>query len=155
MEGGAWILAWVVITTRYVCPGVLCRSWSYLTLCIPLLMSRSPAYHRGHLHRWDSIYSIFSLGNWRALHHHAACWLVNIHITWHFCPPVSMVKDAMESVYWVIGIVVYSHERVSIKAPTCWFCHSLPYFTYCKRATRCDILHPMHTFACVQLAEEW
>jgi len=28
--------------------------------------------------------SIFSLGNWRALHHHAACQLVNIHITWHF-----------------------------------------------------------------------
>jgi len=24
----------------------------------------------------------------RALHHHAACWLVNMHITWHFCPPV-------------------------------------------------------------------
>ena len=44
-------------------------------------------------------HSIFSLGNWRALHHHAACLLVNIHITWPFCPPVSMVKDAMESVY--------------------------------------------------------
>jgi len=24
------------------------------------------------------------------------CWLVSIHITWHFCSPVSMVKDAME-----------------------------------------------------------
>ena len=43
--------------------------------------------------------SIFSLGNWRALHHHAAYWLVSIHITWHFCPPVSMVKDATEPVY--------------------------------------------------------
>ena len=47
----------------------------------------------------DGFHSIFSLGNWRALHHHAACWLVNIHITWPSCPPVSMVKDAMESVY--------------------------------------------------------
>ena len=44
-------------------------------------------------------HSIFSLDNWRALHHHVPCWLVNIHITWHFCPSVSMVKDAMESVY--------------------------------------------------------
>ena len=47
----------------------------------------------------DGFHSVFSLGNWRALHHHAPCWLVNIHITWHLCPPVSMVKDAMESVY--------------------------------------------------------
>ena len=47
----------------------------------------------------DGFHGIFSLGNWRALHHHAACWLVNILITWHFCSPVSMVKDAMESVY--------------------------------------------------------
>jgi len=30
MEGGAWILARVVVTTRYVCPGVPCRSRSYL-----------------------------------------------------------------------------------------------------------------------------
>jgi len=47
----------------------------------------------------DGFHSLFSLGNWRALHHHSVCWLANIHITWHFCPPVSMVKDAMESVY--------------------------------------------------------
>ena len=47
----------------------------------------------------DGFHSIFSLGNWRALHHHAPCWLVNIHITCHFYPPVSMVKDAMESIY--------------------------------------------------------
>ena len=51
------------------------------------------------LYTIDGFHSIFSLGNWRALHHHAAYWLVNIHIRWHFCPPVSMVKDAMESVY--------------------------------------------------------
>ena len=49
----------------------------------------------------DGFHSIFSLGNWRALHHHAPCWLVNIHVTWSFCPPISVVKDAMESVYWV------------------------------------------------------
>jgi len=47
----------------------------------------------------DGFHSIFLLGNWRPLHHHAACWLVNIHITQYFCPPVSMVKDVMESVY--------------------------------------------------------
>jgi len=46
----------------------------------------------------DGFHSIFSLVNWRALHHHAPCWLANIHITWYFCPPVSMVKDGMESV---------------------------------------------------------
>ena len=30
VEGGAQILAWVVVTTRYVCPGVLYCSRSYL-----------------------------------------------------------------------------------------------------------------------------
>ena len=45
------------------------------------------------------IYYTFYYGKWRALHHHAACWLVNIHITWSFCPPVSMVKNVMESIY--------------------------------------------------------
>jgi len=38
-------------------------------------------------------------GNWRALHHHTASLFVNIHITWPFCPPVSLVKNAMESIY--------------------------------------------------------
>ena len=56
----------------------------------------------------DGFHRIFSLGNWRAVHHHAFCWLVNIHITWHFCPPVSMVKDAMESVYSVVPILLPS-----------------------------------------------
>ena len=28
--GGTQILAWVVATTRYICPGVLCHSCSYL-----------------------------------------------------------------------------------------------------------------------------
>ena len=51
------------------------------------------------IHTIDGFHSIFSLGNWRTLHHHAPCWLVNIHITWPFCPLVSMVKDAMKSVY--------------------------------------------------------
>jgi len=46
----------------------------------------------------DGFHSIFSLGNWRALHHHAPCWMVNIHITWPFCPPVSVMKDAMKSI---------------------------------------------------------
>ena len=58
-------------------------------------------HHLLHMHCLpiNGFHSIFSLGNWRALHHHAGCWLVNIHITWHFCPPVSMVKGAMESMY--------------------------------------------------------
>ena len=47
--------------------------------------------------RWISWH--LSLGNWRALHYHAASWLANVHTTWYFCPPVSMVKDDMESVY--------------------------------------------------------
>jgi len=37
-----------------------------------------------------------------------------------------------------------SHAR---KAPTCRFSHSLQYFTCCKRATGCDVIHSMHTFA--------
>ena len=41
VEGGARILGRVVVTTCYIYPGVLCRSQSYL--------SRSPAYHCGHL----------------------------------------------------------------------------------------------------------
>ena len=44
----------------------------------------------------DGFHSIFSLGNWRALHHHAACWLINIHVTWPFCPTLSVVKDTMD-----------------------------------------------------------
>ena len=32
----------------------------------------------------DGFHGAFYHGNWRALHHHAACWLVNIHITWPF-----------------------------------------------------------------------
>jgi len=29
----------------------------------------------------DGFHVTFYHGNWRALHHHAACWLANIHIT--------------------------------------------------------------------------
>jgi len=29
----------------------------------------------------DGFHGLFSLGNWRALHYHAAYWLVDIHIT--------------------------------------------------------------------------
>jgi len=32
----------------------------------------------------DGFHGTFYHGNWRALHHHLACWLVNIHITWPF-----------------------------------------------------------------------
>ena len=40
----------------------------------------------------DGFHGTFYHGNWRALHHHAACWLVNIRIT---SPLVAI--DAMES----------------------------------------------------------
>ena len=42
----------------------------------------------------------FHYGNWRVLHLHVACWLHHMI----FCPPVSMVKDAMKSIYWCRGI---------------------------------------------------
>ena len=45
--------------------------------------------------------------------------------------------------------------RARFKVPTCRFCHSLQYFTCCKRATGCDIIHSLHTFACVQLVYCW
>jgi len=32
----------------------------------------------------DGFHGTFYNGNWRTLHHNAACWLVNIHITWPF-----------------------------------------------------------------------
>ena len=60
----------------------------------------------------------FWLGNWRALHHHAPRWLVNIHITWPFCPPVSMVKDAMESIY--TSILVLKHAMSVYSGDTHW-----------------------------------
>jgi len=37
--GGAWILAQVVVTTSYICPGVLHRSRTYLN------QTSLPAYH--------------------------------------------------------------------------------------------------------------
>ena len=46
----------------------------------------------------DGYHGTFYHGNWRALHHHAACWLVNIHITWPFALQLPWWKDAMESV---------------------------------------------------------
>ena len=64
----------------------------------------------------DVFHNIFSLGNWRALHHYAACSLVNIHTIWHFCPPVSMVKDAIEPV-----IANYLRGNLQIKnMHDCW-----------------------------------
>jgi len=65
--------------------------------------------HEKYLYLIDGFHSNFSLGNWRVLHHHAPCWLVSIHITWPFCPPVSMVKDAMESVHSIhISVQVWT-----------------------------------------------
>jgi len=72
----------------------------------PCNVSTHSACSKSLLHHWyhakvyvDGFHSIFSLGNWTALHHHAPCRLVNIHITWPSCPPVSVVKDAIEFVY--------------------------------------------------------
>ena len=47
----------------------------------------------------DGFHGTICHGNWRALHYHAACWLVDIYITWPFCPPASMVKNTMESIF--------------------------------------------------------
>ena len=52
---------------------------------IPLPISDSVHCMVSHIYV-DGFHSIFSLGNWRALHHLAACRLVNIYITWHFLP---------------------------------------------------------------------
>ena len=51
----------------------------------------------------DGFHGAFYHGNWRALHHHAACWLVNIHVTWPFALQLPQWKDAMESVYSYSG----------------------------------------------------
>ena len=40
-----------------------------------------------------------------------------------------------------------SHARVSKRPPADLASHSLQYFTCCKRATGCDVIHSMHTFA--------
>jgi len=47
------------------------------------------------------------LGNWSALHHHAACWLVNTHITSLF---------ALQFPWWKNGIRLYQHK---------WFWHDM------------------------------
>ena len=39
----------------------------------------------------DRFHGIFYYGNWRALHHHTACWLVNIHIAWPFAFQLQLV----------------------------------------------------------------
>ena len=59
----------------------------------------------------DGFHSIFLLGNWRALHHHApADWSISISHD-PFCPPVSMVKDAMESVKWKLLAIILFVQR--------------------------------------------
>ena len=63
-------------------------SWVCLSACCNILWSVTLTLE----YSVDGFHSIFSLGNWRALHHHAPCWLVNIHMTRPFCPPVSMVR---------------------------------------------------------------
>ena len=39
----------------------------------------------------DRFHGIFYYGNWRALHHHTACWLINIHIAWPFAFQLQLV----------------------------------------------------------------
>ena len=62
----------------------------------------------------DGFHGSFYHGNWRALHHHSACWLVNIHITWPF---------ALQFLWWkmlwnltIVATVCGSHT--SIRATT-------------------------------------
>jgi len=57
----------------------------YINMCIPILEAlysnpRSPIA----VSIIDGFHGAYYHGNWRALHHHAACWLVNIHISWPF-----------------------------------------------------------------------
>jgi len=78
---------------------MVCQKQTIRTRMVLSLVRMTPLLQAVTNHGIDGFHSILSLSNWRALHHHAACWLVNIHITWHFCPPVSMVKDVMESIY--------------------------------------------------------
>ena len=49
--------------------------------------------HKGDIMKW--IYSIFRYGNYITV-------LLADCITWSFCPPVSIVKDAMESIYSIV-----------------------------------------------------
>ena len=76
MQGG--VSHWAIISVSFFRLQWNCLYWSPME---QVFLATIGGFH-----------SIYSLGNWRALHHHAAYWLVNIHITWHFCPPVSMVK---------------------------------------------------------------
>ena len=74
----------------------------YCTLAQPLFQG-SVCYMQYNSVWLDSIAS-FHYGNWRALHYHmlADC------ITELFCPPVSMLKDAMESIYIVCYVWKYN-----------------------------------------------
>jgi len=53
----------------------------------------------------DEFHGIFSLCNWRALHHHAACCLVNIHTPWNL--PLSFYGERC------YGIRLYWHNELA------------------------------------------
>ena len=74
-------------------PQVTCNSIFIHCIQIP---PPPPHHHQTHTHTdTPAFIALFTI----ALHHHATCWLVNIHITCSFYTPLSMVKNAMESIY--------------------------------------------------------
>ena len=105
VEGGARILARVVVTTRYVCPGVPRRSRSTST---------------------DS---------------HSSHTVVNVQVS---C--LSLWSLKLSNRYSC------SHARVSKRPPADLAIHHCDNtLRAAKRATRRDVIHSMHTFACLQL----
>jgi len=85
----------------------------------------------------DGFHSIVLLGIWRALHHHAPCWLVNIHITWPFCLQflwwkmpwnLSICKSTVNCVYWgwtVTQVESVTYPEATISTEPIWSPHIL------------------------------
>ena len=85
--------------------------------------SKYGVYWSVHLLTWQSQHVIITwpdhhiLGNWRVLHHHAACWLVNIHITRLL--PSSFHGERMEYIYININgfdMICQGSQAISICA---------------------------------------
>ena len=84
-------------TTQQLCPMV--DSNMYSLQCVR------------HLYRLISDDGTFyhGPGNWRALHHHAACWLVNMTL----CPPVAIVKRWICALgNWLPTLAGNKHDEV-------------------------------------------
>ena len=78
-------VSWMWVVWRF--HGIGCvKSEHSLKCMLILIFCVYSGKYRCWVHRStiDGFHVPFYHGNWRALHHHAACWLVNIHITWPF-----------------------------------------------------------------------